>query len=90
MNKNIERADNVDLHGRRERNKSQSVQGLSGLVYRKGKRIPYGRGFTWKTIIDGTLRYCPDVDQDTVIGPAGREMGTQAMSPCLYVLKASR
>ncbi len=42
------------------------------------RRIPYPKGFTWKTIIEGKPRYCPDVDQDTFIGPAGREVGTNS------------
>ncbi|HSE83281.1 MAG TPA: histidine kinase dimerization/phosphoacceptor domain -containing protein, partial [Thermodesulfobacteriota bacterium] len=42
------------------------------------RRIPYPKGFTWKTIIDGKPVYCPDVDQDTTIGPAGRKMGTKS------------
>jgi two-component sensor histidine kinase/putative methionine-R-sulfoxide reductase with GAF domain len=42
------------------------------------KRIPYPNGFTWKTIMDGKSIYCADVDKDTFIGPAGREMGTKS------------
>lgn len=41
-------------------------------------RIPYPKGFTWKTIIDEKPRYVADVDQDTAIGPAGRELGTKS------------
>jgi len=46
-------------------------------IHRAG-RIPYPKGFTWKTIIDGKLRFCADVDRDTIIGPAGREVGTKS------------
>ncbi len=42
------------------------------------KRIPYPKGFTWKTIIEGKSIYCADVDQDTAIGPAGREVGIKS------------
>jgi len=42
------------------------------------KKIPYPKGFTWKTIIEGKLRYCADVDKDTIIGPAGRQLGTKS------------
>jgi PAS domain S-box-containing protein len=41
-------------------------------------RIPYPKGFTWKTITEGKPRYVADTDQDTVIGPAGREVGTKS------------
>jgi len=41
-------------------------------------RIPYPKGFTWKTIIEGKPGYAADTDQDTVIGPAGREAGTKS------------
>jgi diguanylate cyclase (GGDEF)-like protein/PAS domain S-box-containing protein len=42
------------------------------------RRIPYPKGFAWKTIIDGSPIYCEDVDKDDVIGPAGREVGTKS------------
>lgn len=41
-------------------------------------RIPYPKGATWKTINDKESRYVPDVDKDTFIGPAGRELGIQS------------
>ena len=44
----------------------------------KVKRIPYPKGFTWKTIIDGRLIYSPDIETDTVIGQAGRDVGTKS------------
>ncbi|MGB7293568.1 MAG: EAL domain-containing protein [Thermodesulfobacteriota bacterium] len=40
--------------------------------------IPYPKGFTWKTIIDGKPIYCQDVEKDDVIGPAGKEVGTKS------------
>lgn len=42
------------------------------------RKIAYPKGATWKTIIEGKPRYVADVDQDTVIGPAGRKVGTQS------------
>lgn len=42
------------------------------------KRIPYPKGFTWKTIIEGKPIYSDDVDNDTVIGPAGRKVGIKS------------
>ena len=41
-------------------------------------RIPFPKGFTWKTIIEGRSLYVPDTDNDTVMGPAGRELGTKS------------
>jgi PAS domain S-box-containing protein len=39
----------------------------------------YPNGFTWKAIIENkSLLYCSDVDHDTVIGPAGRRLGTKS------------
>lgn len=41
-------------------------------------RIPYPKGVTWKTIIDGEPLYVPDVDLDEILGPAGRRMGIKS------------
>ena len=56
---------------------------------KKMKRIPYPLGFTWKTIIEGEHIYCPDIENDTVIGVAGREAGTKsyASMPIKYMGK---
>jgi formate hydrogenlyase transcriptional activator len=79
MNKNIERADNVSVYMVKGKEiMLKAYRGYPNWYIERVRTIPYGRGFTWKTIIDGKLRYCPDVDRDTVIGPAGREMGTQS------------
>jgi len=42
------------------------------------KRIPYPKGLTWKTILEGKSRYVSDVAVDTDIGPSGREVGIQS------------
>jgi light-regulated signal transduction histidine kinase (bacteriophytochrome) len=44
----------------------------------KAGRIPYPKGFTWKTIIDGKLQYCADTELDAFMGPAGRKLGTKS------------
>lgn len=44
----------------------------------KVSRIPYPKGATWKTIIDGKKRNVPDTDLDKSIGPAGKEFGTKS------------
>src|SRR5579885_1313323 len=42
------------------------------------RRIPYPRGVTWRVITEGKPMYCPDADNDTFLGPAGREVGTKS------------
>ncbi len=42
------------------------------------RRIPYPRGVTWRVITEGKPMYCPDTDNDTFLGPAGREVGTKS------------
>ncbi|HSE83343.1 MAG TPA: GAF domain-containing protein, partial [Thermodesulfobacteriota bacterium] len=42
------------------------------------RRIPYPKGFTWKTIIERKPLYCADAEKDMVIGSAGREVGTKS------------
>jgi formate hydrogenlyase transcriptional activator len=79
MNKNIERADNVSVYTLEGKEIIlKAYRGYPDWYIERVRRIPYGTGFTWKTIIDGKSSYCADVDQDTVIGPAGREMGTKS------------
>ncbi|MGH7799530.1 MAG: GAF domain-containing protein, partial [Thermodesulfobacteriota bacterium] len=56
----------------------KAYRGYPDWFIERVSRIPYPKGFTWKTIIEGKPRYVADVDQDTVIGPAGREMGTKS------------
>ncbi len=44
----------------------------------KVRRIPYPKGATWKTIIDGTPRLIPDIDTDPNVGQAARDFGTRS------------
>ena len=37
------------------------------------RTIPFPKGFTWKTLIEGRMIYVADTEKDTVIGQAGRE-----------------
>ncbi len=64
----------------------KAYRGHPDWFVKRIRRIPYPKGFTWKTIIDGRPIYCADVDKDTVIGPAGKEVGTKsyASMPLLY------
>ena len=87
MSKNIDGADNVSIYlvegedlGELSRAEAvlKAFRGYPGWWVERVRRIPYPKGFTWKAIIEGKPTYCADVDRDTVIGPAGREMGTKS------------
>lgn len=56
----------------------KSHRGYPAWFVNRVGRIPYPRGFTWKTIIEGKTLYVPDTDNDTVMGPAGKELGTKS------------
>jgi PAS domain S-box-containing protein len=56
----------------------QSYKGFPMWFIKKIRKIPYPKGFTWKTIIDAKTRYCPDVDNDEYIGPTGIEVGIKS------------
>ena len=53
-------------------------RGLTEAYIKQVSRVPYPKGATWKTIVEGKMRYCADVDTDDVIGPAGRKTGTKS------------
>lgn len=53
-------------------------RGFTDQFIERAGRIPYPRGFTWKTIIEDKPLYCPDVNDDTAIGPAGRDEGIKS------------
>lgn len=49
------------------------------LDFRKRvEKIPYPRGLTWRTIIEGKTRFVPDTEHDDAIGPAGRKSGVRS------------
>ncbi|HEX3035507.1 MAG TPA: PAS domain S-box protein [Thermodesulfobacteriota bacterium] len=79
MHQNIDEAHNVSIYfveGKEAVIKAS--RGYPGWFIDRVGRIPYPRGLTWKTIIEGKPLYCSDTDQDNVIGPAGREVGTKS------------
>jgi PAS domain S-box-containing protein len=41
----------------------------------KAARIPRGKGIVWRTVLEGSPKYVPDLDKDQVIGNAGRKLG---------------
>lgn len=53
-------------------------RGLTDSFIERAGRIPYPKGVTWKTIIEGKPRYCADTDKDEYIGPAGRKEGIKS------------
>lgn len=79
MSKNMDKVENVSVYLIEEEGAVLGAyRGYPDWFVDRVKRIPYPKGATWKTIIDGKPIYCADVDEDTVIGPAGREMGTKS------------
>jgi PAS domain S-box-containing protein len=97
MKQNIEGAENVSIYmveGDGDISRAEAVmaayRGYADEYIKQARRIPYPKGITWKTIMEGKPIYCPDVEQDTVMGPAGREMGTKSYAsiPIRYESKA--
>jgi len=79
MNENIDVASNVSIFMAEGKEAVlKSYRGFPDWFIKRLKKIPYPKGFTWKTIIEGKPRYCADVDKDTIIGPAGRQLGTKS------------
>ncbi len=56
----------------------KAVHGHDDYFSRKVERIPYPRGLTWRTIIEGKTRFVPDTAEDDAIGPAGRQAGVRS------------
>ena len=79
LSENIEDTDFVSIYMvEGEEAVLMAHKGYPDHYLKRAGRIPYQRGTTWKTIIEGRSRYVPDVDQDTAIGPAGRDIGTKS------------
>ena len=79
MSENIELVDHIGIYlveGEEAVLKAQ--RGLTDRYIKQAERIPYPKGATWETIIKGKPSYVADTNQDTVIGPAGREMGIKS------------
>ncbi|MBI2487345.1 MAG: GAF domain-containing protein [Deltaproteobacteria bacterium] len=88
ISKNIDAVDTVAIYiAEGEEAVLKTHRGFTTSYIKRAGRIPYTRGLTWKTIIEGKPRYCADVDEDTAIG-AGRKMGQRAMPLCLFILRA--
>src|SRR5581483_2697937 len=79
MSRNIDKADTIGIY-LVEGGEAvlKAYRGFDERYIERAGRILYPRGLTWKTIIEGKPIYCPDVDQDTAIGPAGRDAGIKS------------
>lgn len=79
MSKNIDGVENVSIYlVEGEEAIMKAYRGYPDWYVKRVRRIPYPKGTTWKTIIEGKPRYVDDAEKDTVIGPAGREVGTKS------------
>ncbi|MEE9252138.1 MAG: ATP-binding protein [Thermodesulfobacteriota bacterium] len=79
MSRNIEGVDNISIYLVEEQDAvMKAYRGLPDWFVERVASIPHPKGFTWKTILDGKPRYVADADKDTVIGPAGKELGTKS------------
>lgn len=90
MNKHIESAENVCIYMVEGDNAVlKSFRGFPSDMMKLLGSIPYPKGFTWRTIIDSKPIHCPDVDEDTLIGPKGREIGTKSYV-CMPICHAGK
>jgi len=79
MSKNVDRANFCSFYIiEGEEAVLKAHRGHTSQYIQQASRIPYPKGITWKTIIEGQTIYVPDVDKDQVIGPAGRDMGIKS------------
>lgn len=79
MNKNIDRVDIIAIYlVEGEEAVLKAHRGLTDHYIERAGRITYPRGLTWKTILEGNPIYCADAENDTSIGPAGREAGMKS------------
>ncbi|HEX3035522.1 MAG TPA: GAF domain-containing protein [Thermodesulfobacteriota bacterium] len=79
LSKNIEKVDLVGIYMvEGEEAVLKAHKGFDDSYIRRAGIVPYPKGFTWSTIIEGKPRYCSDVDQDKVIGPAERDTGIKS------------
>jgi PAS domain S-box-containing protein len=79
MSENINGTDNVSIYiVEGEEAVLKAYRGYPDWFIERVSRIPYPKGFTWKTIIEGKAVYCSDTDRDITMGPAGRKLGTKS------------
>ncbi|MDA2919004.1 GAF domain-containing protein [Desulfobacterota bacterium AH_259_B03_O07] len=77
--KNLDSVDKVSIHQVEGKEVViKAYRGTPAWYIDRAGRIPYPNGYTWRVIMDGKPRYCPDADQDSYIVPAGRELGIKS------------
>ena len=79
MSKNIEGVKNVSIYLVEDKNAVlKAYRGYPNWYIRKVRSIPYPKGTTWRTIIEGKPRYIEDASNDKVLGTAGKDIGTKS------------
>jgi PAS domain S-box-containing protein len=79
LRRNIHRADYTGIYiVEGEEAVLKAHTGIPDWFVETAGRIPYLKGFTWKTIREGRPIYCADTDQDEFIGSAGRKIGIKS------------
>ncbi|MCH8029674.1 MAG: PAS domain S-box protein [Candidatus Dadabacteria bacterium] len=79
LSKNMDGVDNVVIYFKEGKEAvMMAYRGFSVDIMERLDIIPYPKGLTWKTLIEGKPIYCPDTEKDPHIGPVGREMGTKS------------
>jgi formate hydrogenlyase transcriptional activator len=79
LSRNIDRADSVTIYlVEGQEVVVKAYRGYSNQYIEQLRRIPYPKSFRWKVITEGKPRYSADVDRDTFIEPAAREMGVKS------------
>lgn len=79
LTRNMERVKTVSIYfAEGEEAVMKAWRGYPEWFVARVSRIPYPKGFTWKAMIEGKMIYVPDTEDDTVMGPAGRELGTKS------------
>ncbi|HKQ32107.1 MAG TPA: GAF domain-containing protein, partial [Thermodesulfobacteriota bacterium] len=56
----------------------KSAYGPDFNLRKRVEKIPYPRGLTWRTVIEGKIRFVPDTENDDAIEPAGRQAGVRS------------
>jgi PAS domain S-box len=79
MNKSVDGAENIAIFlVEADEAVMKAYRGFPDWFVNRLKRIPYPKGITWRSIIEGKPIYSGDAERDDIIGPAGRELGTKS------------
>lgn len=76
MRRNMDKLDSVAIHlVEGDEIVLRAQTGFTDDYVKRAGTIPYPKGATWQTIIEGKSKYVPDVDMDDSLGPADKDMG---------------